>query len=347
MATLRLLPDGTEVECPEGTSVLQALERAGYPLPSDCRAGTCGTCKVKVASGEIEMGMYLPMALSEEERDGGYRLTCVGTPATAVVEVEYGEARDRASDLPVELFPPRENVDCVVVDKIRRTPEIVELRLRPVGERLHYWPGQYVEVHAPDGERRPYSIANAPRRDGELALHVARTKGGTVSSWVHDALEPGGRVYISGPYGTFVGDPEVAGPVLCMAGGSGLAPILSLTDAALRRGYEDPVTLLFSARTQSDVYAHGLLAHWEAQYPNFRFVTTLTAADGGGKSLHGRIPEVLHEVLDDLTAHQVFIAGSPEFVDACAVAAHDRGARQDRIHVEHYFPQGRDDSAGG
>jgi CDP-4-dehydro-6-deoxyglucose reductase len=348
MATIRLQPEGQEIDCGPEQSVLRALEQAGYPLPSDCRAGTCGTCKAKLAAGEIEMGTYLPMALPEGDKDAGYRLTCIGTPATDVVEIEYGEAQDRAGELPVELFPPQENVDTILVDKIDRTPEILELRLRPVGDRLRYWPGQYVEIHAPTGETRPYSIANAPRPDGEMAFHVALTKGGAVSTWLHEQAGFGTRVRISGPYGTFVGDPDETGPVLCIAGGSGLAPIMALADAALRRGYDDPVTLLFSARTEADIYARGLLTYWQAQFPNFEFVTTLTQQDDDESAqLHGRIPQVIDEVTPDLSAHQVFIAGSPDFVEACTASAHDHDAREERIHAENYFPQARDDNPGG
>jgi CDP-4-dehydro-6-deoxyglucose reductase, E3 len=233
--------------------------------------------------------------------------------------------------LPVALFPARDNVECVAVDKIPRTPDIVELRLRPIGALLRYRPGQYVEVRGPDAEEGAYSISNAPRRDGEMSLLVSRTNGGTVSGWIHDVLTAGDRILLSGPYGTFVGDLARSGPLLCLAAGSGLAPILALAEAALGRGYCDPVTLLFSARTEDHLLAQGLFAHWEAQYPNFRLVTTLTRSRVRG-SLYGRIPDVLPGIIPDLSDHQVFIAGSPEFVDACLAAVRGEGAAEDRLH---------------
>jgi CDP-4-dehydro-6-deoxyglucose reductase, E3 len=259
------------------------------------------------------------------------RRTAVGFPGTELSEIDYSDALDRAGRLPAGQFPPRDKVECVAVDKIPRTPDIVELRLRPIGALLRYRPGQYVEVHGPDAEEGAYSIANAPRRDGEMALLVSRTRGGAVSGWIHDVLAAGDRVRLSGAYGTVVADPARSGPVLCLAAGSGLAPILALAEAALGRGYSDPVTLLFSARTEDHLLAQGLLAHWEAQYPNFRLVTTLTQSRVRG-SLHGRIPDVLHEVIADLSGHQIFIAGPPEFVDACLAAVRREGAAEDRLH---------------
>ena len=82
---------------------------------------------------------------------------------------------------------------------------------------------------------RAYSISNAPRPDGELVLQVARADGGLTSAWIHDRLAVGESIKISGAYGTFIGDPAVDTPVLCLAAGTGLAPILALTEAALRR----------------------------------------------------------------------------------------------------------------
>jgi CDP-4-dehydro-6-deoxyglucose reductase, E3 len=236
-----------------------------------------------------------------------------------------------ASGLSSRCCMPRDNVQCVAVDKIPRTPDIVELRLRPIGPRLPYLPGQYVEIHGPGPENRPFSISNAPRGDGEMSLLVSRAAGGAVSAWIHDVLVAGDRVRLSGPYGTFICDPARSGPVLCLAGGSGLAPILALAEVALGRGCADPVTVLFSARTEHDLLARGLFAHWEAQHPNFHLVTTLTRSRAAG-SLHGRIPDVLHEVIPDLRGYQVFIGGSAGFVEACLTAARGEGAAEDHLH---------------
>jgi len=247
-----------------------------------------------------------------------------------------------SDDARPKLFPPKDRVLCVVTDAIMRTPAIRELHLRPVGSPLRYWPGQYVMV---GDERsgvapRPYSIANAPRSDGDLVLLVSRAPDGNTSAWIHDEVAVGDRITIAGPYGTFIGDPGTDTPVLCLASGSGLAPILALTDAALRRGFPRPVTILYSARTPDDVFDQGLMAWWAAKHRRFRFEVTYTGdevdSDSGG--LRGRIPTILDSVVSDLSAHSVFIAGNPSFVDDCLAAATTLGALDERIHVERYTP---------
>jgi CDP-4-dehydro-6-deoxyglucose reductase len=118
-----------------------------------------------------------------------------------------------------------EDAEFTVAAKWQRTPVIAELLLRPPGPPLRYRPGQYVLLGDPSAELvvRSYSIANASRRDGLVSLLVTRVPGGQLSSWVHDVLRPGDRVLLSGPYGSFTAAPGEDGPVLFLAGGSGLA----------------------------------------------------------------------------------------------------------------------------
>lgn len=335
MSRIKLHPSGHLIECAPGETVLSAVEKAGFAMPNNCRAGACGECKVKVLEGEFDQGMVLDMALSEEERRQGYGLMCMAKPLTDELVIEWGTA-----DAKPKLFPPRENMLHLVTEKIVRTPRIVEFRLRPLGNPMRFWPGQYVMLGDPQqgAPLRSYSLANAPRPDGELTLHITREEHGATSRWLHDTVQIGDMIKVSGPYGTFIGDPAVETPILCMAAGSGLAPILSLTETALRRGFKQPVRLLFSAPTYEDIYAQGIMAFLQTRYRRFRFMPTLTREKREGM-LHGRIPQLLPELFPDLSGYSVFIAGNPEFVESCRLAALERGAQPKLIHTEGYFPR--------
>lgn len=337
MSIIRLAPSQVAVECQEGDTVLAALERAGFALPNNCRAGACGECKVRVLSGTFDQGFVLDMALSAEERRAGFGLMCMAKPLSQEMTIEWGstEARPR-------LFAPAQDMPFIVVDRIERTPVILEFRLRPLGNPMRFWPGQYVMVRKPGAKRpRAYSIASAPRPDGELTLQVTLQDAGETSHWLHTEVGVGDHLAVSGPYGTFIGDPSVQTPVLCLAAGSGLAPILSLTEAALRRGYSAPVTLLFSARAEPDLYCRGLIEFWRARHRNFSFVPTLTRERHEGMR-HGRIPQILPDLFPDLAPFSTFIAGSPGFVEDCVAAVKALGARAERIHTEGFVPLPRD-----
>ena len=335
MARIIMQPSGKSVDCAYGDTVLMALEKAGYALPNNCRAGACGECKVKVTQGQFDQGMVLDMALSQDERKQGYGLMCMAKPISEELTIEWG-----TEDAKPKLFPPREDALFVVTDKKTIAARVVELRLRPVGQPIRYWPGQYVTIGNPraDIPARAYSISNAPRPDGELVLQVARAEGGVTSNWIHDQLAVGESVKISGAYGTFIGDPAVDTPVLCLAAGTGLAPILALTEAALRRGFRKPVMLLLSARTREDAYAQGLLAWWRTKHRNFDYKITLTREQADG-FLHGRVDAVLPTLLPNLGKHTVFAAGSPEFTAACVQTAKALGAGADMIYTEGFFAQ--------
>lgn len=341
MSRIKLEPSGHEIACEPGDTVLTAVERAGYALPNNCRAGACGECKVKVVRGEFDQGIVLDMALSPEERAQGYGLMCMAKPLSDELVIEWG-----TDDAKPKLFPPRENMLHVVTDKIARTPRITEFHLRPLGNAVRYWPGQYVTLGDAEAgvPKRCYSIAGAPRPDGEIVLHVTRDENGATSRWLHDQVQVGQTVKLSGAYGTFIGDPSVETPVLCLAAGSGLAPILSLLEAALRRGYKQPIRLMFSARSAEDIYDQGLMTYLQAKNRRFKFMPTLTREKRDGM-LSGRIPDILSTQFPDLSAHSVFIAGTPDFVESCKAAAKRLGAKDEMIHTEGYFQQQQSETA--
>jgi CDP-4-dehydro-6-deoxyglucose reductase, E3 len=219
----------------------------------------------------------------------------------------------------------------------RRTPTIIELWLRPAAGALDYLPGEYVLLEDRDHAVPPrsYSIANAPRPDGLISLLVTSVPDGETSTWVHERLRVGEEVGISGPYGTFVDDPTSTAPCLFLTAGSGVAPVRALIEAALSADADRSLTLIFSARTEADVIDRERFAGWQARHPQFRFIRTLTRA--AGPPPRGRIPALLPMLYQDLGDPDVFIAGAPGFVLACATAADGLGAQRARVHTEVFF----------
>jgi CDP-4-dehydro-6-deoxyglucose reductase, E3 len=239
-----------------------------------------------------------------------------------------------------EIAPPlsfEERYEVVSIEP--RTPTICELWLRPLDGALEYLPGEYVLLEDRDHEQPPrsYSIASSPRADGLISLLVTRVPDGQTSAWVHGRLRVGDEVRVSGPYGTFVDDPGSMAPALFLAAGSGLAPIRALCEGAISAGVRPSLTLIFSARTKADAIDCDRFAGWEEQHPRFRFIRTLTR--GAGPPPHGRIPALLPTLYRDLSGHDVFVAGAPGFVLACAVAADTLGAPRARVHTEVFFAE--------
>ena len=231
----------------------------------------------------------------------------------------------------------REDLPFTVVAKCCRTPAIVELRLRPVAELIDYQAGQYVLL-GDSGYNQPprsYSVANAPRPDSTIDLFVTLVPDGEVSPWVHHQLHAGDEVLLSGAYGTFLDDHEDDRPRLYMAGGSGLAPVRALIEAALCRREPPPMTMLFSARTANDLIDDTLFRRWQRDHPNFRYLRTLTRA--AGPPPVGHLPDVLPELLPPLGSHRIYIAGGSGFVADCERAVRRHGAASGRVFTEEFF----------
>lgn len=336
MKKIIMQPSGKEIECPSGETVLSALEKQGYALPNNCRAGACGECRIKVLSGEFDQGFIMDMALSQEDRDEGYGLMCMAKPISDVLEIEFG-----TQDAMPKLFPPVENSWHIVTDKIQRTQNILELKLAPLGKPIKFWPGQYAMIgdESAGHPLRPYSIANSPKPSGELSFIITKEPNGKTSPWIHEDVNVGDNIKINAPYGTFLGDPSVDTPILCLASGSGLAPILSLLNAYLSRGHKNPVTLLFSAKTKADLLDYGKLKYLESKYVNFRYKYTLTQESNKDGALEGRVNVVLPQILPDLSNHSIYIAGGVSFVGTCKETVEKLGAKEELIHMEEYFAQ--------
>lgn len=237
---------------------------------------------------------------------------------------------------------PLNDVEYRVVSHMLATASIVDLRLQPLHTPIPKWrPGQYVQLGDVDHvvPLRSYSIANAPRTDGEVRLLVTRVPGGRMSTWVHDVLRLGASVLLSGPYGVFAsGLVESANDaVLCLAGGSGIAPMLALAEEAVQRRVPSPFAVLFSARTSADVIDEQRWRAWSHQHPRLCFNRTLTRQAGAPPT--GRIPGILHALHPDLTHYQVCIAGDPGFVRDCARTARAQGARPGCVHTEEFFAE--------
>ncbi len=238
---------------------------------------------------------------------------------------------------PPLLIPTIEDSEFVVISHTWVTAAIVEIELKPVDQRLDFLPGQYVVVADPSRElpMGSYSIANAPQQDGYITLFVTHIADGHLSKWLTNELGVGDAVLVSGPYGTFVRGDSSRLPVLCLAAGSGLAPIRALAQSAIDANLDVPFLIVFSVRTEDDVINRNLFESWAATYDNFHFVRTLTRSTGDPPL--GRVPEVLQILFSDLAAYEIFIAGSPGFVQGSAVAARELGVLSTNLHTEEFF----------
>jgi CDP-4-dehydro-6-deoxyglucose reductase len=343
-AEITLDNTGEQYICPYDTVLLDAGLAAGLHIPHNCRGGACGTCKAKVLEGSVDHGWVMSFAISDEEKAEGYCLTCQSKPTAPAIRLQMVNsmhAREAGEDV---IIPAEFTADVVAAHDV--TPSVRRIVLSvPPTVRFHYRPGMNLEFLLPGIEpARPYSIANAPKddgsaKDGQLTFYVTRHPHGAASQRVHE-LAPGDTLAVRGPYGDFHLPSNPPGPVLALAGGTGLSPILAVIEGALRAGLEAPVELLFSVRERRELFALETLTALARRFPHFTYRITVTREDSDLPNfLRGRCTALLEQEKPQLGGMRILIAGPPGFVDDCSAAVKACGAGPDAIAVDSFLPR--------
>ncbi|GAA3163343.1 FAD-binding oxidoreductase [Planomonospora alba] len=237
---------------------------------------------------------------------------------TAEVEAAWSAAYAAASGMMIEAAEAEAGVTpawwtAEVVDHERRTPDIAVITLRP-GQRLPYLPGQYVNVQTPRWPRvwRTFSIANAPRPDNIVRLHVRAVPGGWVSTALVEHTRIGDTLTLGPPVGAMT--PADSGrDLLCVAGGTGLAPLKAIVEHVIASGRRPNIHLLHGARHSRDLYDLPDLIRMESSFPWLR-VLPVVSDEPGYDGMRGRVPEVV-ERFRSWAGHDVYVCGPAGMVD--------------------------------
>ena len=322
----------------EGETVLGALLAHGIGFAYSCQAGNCGTCKCELVSGDILELEYSEHALSPDERGRGIVLACRSQMWSDVVV--------RRLDSEDFVVHPSRVMRCRVVEIASLTHDILRLRLEiVVGGPFTFSAGQYAQLELPvaPGISRDYSMANRPDQP-LLEFHVRVMPGGSVSHRIATALKAGDMVKVSGPMGTSYLRAQHPGAMLCIAGGSGLAPVISIAGTALASGFAEPVHLYFGVRAERDVYFERELAGLQERHANFRAYIVLSepgATSSSGTLLprrYGLVTDAAAADFADLAGFKAYFAGPPPMVDAATALVKARAVGLRDIHADAFFP---------
>jgi ferredoxin-NADP reductase len=210
-------------------------------------------------------------------------------------------------------------------------------------------PGQHIDLRltADDGyqAQRSYSIASAPTTDGSVDITVERVPDGEVSPFLHDVAVVGDRLELRGPIGGYFvwdgsGQPD---PLLLVAGGSGVVPLMAMVRHHAAIGSTIPTTLLYSSRSADDIIYSAELDALAARDAGLRVVHTLTRAQPPGWNGYSRRVDrqMLAEVLDANPASvQAFVCGPTPLVESVAESLVGLGMPPARVRTERFGPSG-------
>lgn len=325
---LRIEPLGRRIEVEPGANLLEALRAAQVPVSYSCMAGRCGTCRCRIIQGEVlDAGRAQQHPL--DARDA-----CVLACRTFVTEpctVEIPEPDE------VVVHPAR-IVKASVVAVEALTHDIRRLVLKPA-KPIEFSPGQYVQLQFTPEHIRPYSMAGLAG-DAEMEFHVRVVPGGRVSGYIADTLQPGDAVRISGPLGTAYLRRRHDGPMLCVAGGTGLAPVLSILRGAIAQGMKNPMHVYVGARSPRDVYGLDELLALQRRHPALTLHVVVASGGDPREQRCGLVTEAIAQDLGSLQGWRAYLCGSPPMVEATAELVRRKGIAAEHVCADAFYPQG-------
>lgn len=336
----KVLPAGETIQVTAGDNLLKSALAAGLNWPHDCRVGSCGTCRCILKEGKVKELSDFAYVLSLEELNAGMILGCqAALRSDVVVEVALEEEVKK-----VEIYSHEGAIDRVQP----LTQDIVALVIKTQDNLPRTaLAGQYAEIQTSSIEKpRSYSFAKAPEdeAEGEVTFFVRLVPGGEFTEWLFAQDRIGEPMTVTGPYGSFWLRPGES-PIVCIAGGSGMAPIKALLENACNVGVKRDVLYLFGARTQQDLYCMDVMEEigrkWKGK---FEFVPVLSNEpdDSGWTGARGLVCDHLGKAYIesgkiDIKECQGYLCGPPPMIDAGVEWMVSAGLSKDSIYFDSFL----------
>lgn len=260
---ITLEPSGQSLRVRSNQSIVEAALEQGIAIHHGCGNGSCGDCKGTVLAGDFEQLPFMPLLLTPDERNAGKAILCKLQPR---------------SDMRIHALIDKTEIWAGQIRALTRlAASVMEIRLQ-MDRSYPYRSGQYARIVVPERADtwRSYSMACPPHGDHSLIFHVRAVPGGSFSDWLFHRAKTGDKLQLSAAQGDFHLRQDNERPLLCVAAGTGLAPIEAIVQESLDLGWQRPITVFFGARKRQDFYHLELLQAWSQRYPHFRAIPTLS-----------------------------------------------------------------------
>ncbi|MCA6064814.1 2Fe-2S iron-sulfur cluster-binding protein [Thalassolituus marinus] len=316
-----------------GETILQAALREGIRFPHSCRVGGCAACKCQLRKGQVKELTESAYVLNTEDLDNGYILACQSVPKSDV-SISIPDWDERSPDHAVQ------KVSGMITGQRFLTHDITAITIE-LDQPLMFTAGQYAQLSLAGDQApaRAYSFAETCGEQGAkiIEFFIRSVEGGALSPRFRDPAIRGARVNIEGPYGDFWLRPDDT-PIFAIAGGSGLAPLLSILRQGVAEQSTRPVTLLFGARTQADLYALDEISQLEALWAGpFEFIPVLSSEpeDSDWQGLRGWVTQAIEGRISGTS--QVYLCGPAGMIDAAIEECQKFSVRPTQIFFDKFL----------
>lgn len=307
-------------------TVLQAAIDAGINIPYGCRNGACGSCKAKLISGKVMHTDYQTSAMTDAELAAGNTLLCCAM-ALEDLTISCREVGGLSGIKP-RILPAR------VAKKEQLAHDVIALHLQlPASERLQFLAGQYIEFILKDGQRRSFSIANAPHDSDFIQVHIRIIPNGVFTNFVANELQEKAIMRLEAPMGSFFLREESDKPIIFVATGTGIAPIKGIVEHMLHNNIKRDIRLYFGARELKDLYLNDLCEKWAAFTPHLIYTPVLSKPQNtdNWQGQIGYVQDAVLEDISDISGHQVYACGSPNMINDARAQFMKNGLPEDEF----------------
>ena len=305
-----------------------------------CKHGGCGTCKSRLVDGDIDEPPS-SFCLTPAERDDDWFLPCVSLPTDdCIIDISNMGLTEEEflSGDPSGEYETRIEVNEPLTRDIRR------LRLRIDNEEgMKFTAGQFANIQIPGTQLlRPYSMANSPWENNILDFAIRIFPEGRFSQLLESRLKAGDRLQVHGPYGELRIHLSHRS-IIMAAGGSGLAPLLSMLLQLAEKGNERPVQLFFGVRTKDDLYHTEQIEAVRRRMPALEFIPVLSESrPDGWQGETGLVTEAISRYRESFRNYDAYLCGPPPMVDAAASLLVERGVRPRNVYFDAFYPAASD-----
>ena len=324
------LANGKQFSSTPGEKLLDAAERSGLVLPHSCRSGRCSACKCRPLSGS-STPLSSELGLSIQEREDGWILSCVRA-ASSDLELDINDL-GRFTPFAVKTTP------CKIHALERWSSDFLRVFLRfPPRVDLKYFAGQYVNLTMSTGGKRSYSIANAPREDGIIELHIQRVDGGQFSQYWFGSAKVNDLLRLTGPHGTFYLHDVSDKDLIFLATGTGFAPVKAIIESLERLSLEERprgVWFYWGGRTIDRLYSEIP----RTTFPIY-FTPVLSRAPSSWVGFKGYIQDAVLFNNHDFERALVFACGGTLMISGARQALLDAGLSPARFMSDAFVSSG-------
>ena len=312
-----------------GSTILSYLSANKIFIPSACGGkATCALCKGRVIS---DVGPHLPTErpfMDKEEIANNTRLLC-----------QIKVKKDTEILIPEEYFLVKEFRSSVeAITPLTHDTRMFRFRLADPPE-ISFKPGQFVQFRVPGaGEERAYSIASSPNDKNVVELVVRLVPGGLCTSYMFNKLKVGDEIYLTGPYGEFFLREETSDPIICVAGGSGSAPVRAIIKYLWEKKSDRKIMSFYGGRTPRDIYFTDYYAELARDFRDFTHIPAISESTAGepwdGET--GLITEVIKRRLESAANFEAYMCGPPIMIQKTSELLRNLGIDPERIYYDEF-----------